>query len=351
MRIVVSCGDVNGIGLEVFLKALGHPVLQQHKGHELTLYCESDCVQLTAEKLGIELQWNKDTFSVAGLRCHVQSCDQHTRLRFGAEYADAARLAIRSLELSAAAVCSTQADAVLTLPISKHSLQRSGFAFPGQTEFFAARAAEWHSSESSDDSVPRSGADALMMLVYGAMRVALATIHVPLQSVASLLSVQLLCERVRALENSLHRDFGCEYPRIAMLALNPHAGEHGAIGMEEQDILLPALHVLQNEGVDCEGPFAADGFFAHKAYLNYDAILAMYHDQGLIPLKLLASGGGVNFSANLPLVRCSPDHGTAYAIAGQGVADETSTVHALLSAISIAEQRANYDAAKLRTNQ
>jgi 4-hydroxythreonine-4-phosphate dehydrogenase len=174
-----------------------------------------------------------------------------------------------------------------------------------------------------------------------AVRVGLATVHVPLLKVASMLNFEHIFERIHVLATTLRNDFGIANPRIAVLGVNPHAGEQGDIGTEEQSIVQPAIEHAQIQGIRAEGAFPADGFFAHGAFRSFDGILAMYHDQGLIPLKLLAGNGGVNFSAGLPIVRTSPDHGTAFAIAGQGIANESSVVDAINMACSILQHRRN----------
>jgi 4-hydroxythreonine-4-phosphate dehydrogenase len=206
-------------------------------------------------------------------------------------------------------------------------LHKAGYNVPGQTEFYGQKAGV---------------AEPLMILLAGDIRVALATIHIPLHRVSEQITEYLLLHRLRQLHYSLQNDFGCTLPRIAVLGVNPHAGEQGAIGTEEQTILQPALAQAQSEGIRAEGAFPADGFFAKKQYQKFDGILAMYHDQGLIPIKMLAEGHGVNFTAGLPFVRTSPDHGTAFDIAGTQSADPSAVVQAIHAAESIAHARTQF---------
>ena len=180
-----------------------------------------------------------------------------------------------------------------------------------------------------------------MILMNNTLRVALVTVHEPIAKVASLISKELVCERIETLDESLKKDFCIEIPRIAVLALNPHAGDNGLLGSEEQDIIIPAIQEMSQKGVKCFGPFSADGFFGSGDYSRFDAVLAMYHDQGLIPLKAMAMDEGVNFTAGLPVVRTSPDHGTAFDIAGKGIASEESFRMAVYAAIDIVRSRKN----------
>jgi 4-hydroxythreonine-4-phosphate dehydrogenase len=358
ITIIVSAGDPNGIGLEVLLKALSalHKSREQHIRERWQAVSVQVAVhpQTLAEYAAAMLFVGKtldDTFNdfavstdaqglafvLHGKRYGIVPCATYAPVQFGSSehslpHAAAGAMALESLHIAAEMVNTGAADAVVTMPVSKYALQAVGFPFPGQTEFFAYACA--HRS---------GGAEPMMILcthtLPEAVRVALATIHVPLRRVADALTAELIGARLRQLHTALKRDFACAAPRIAVLGLNPHAGEQATIGTEERDVLEPALAQARSEGLCVEGAFAADGFFAHGAYRHYDGILAMYHDQGLIPLKLLARGAGVNYSAGLPIVRTSPDHGTAFAIAGKGVANEGSTVEAFTMAVEIVQNR------------
>ena len=213
-------------------------------------------------------------------------------------------------------------DALVTAPIDKEMIQGDAFPFTGHTEFLA----------------DKLGGEPLMIMTSELMRVGLVTIHVPVAQVAERLSSALIVERIKQMNDSMKQDFGVVAPRIAVLALNPHAGDGGLLGKEEQEIIKPAIVEAYNDGVLAFGPFAADGFFAAGRFKEYDAILAMYHDQGLSPFKTLTPDG-VNFTASLSKVRTSPDHGVAYDIAGKGIAGESSMRNAIYDAIDIVRRR------------
>ncbi|MCS7170523.1 MAG: 4-hydroxythreonine-4-phosphate dehydrogenase PdxA, partial [Candidatus Kapabacteria bacterium] len=239
----------------------------------------------------------------------------------------AARLAIEALELALRLVQQGNADGIVTLPIAKQVLHQLGWRYPGQTEFLA---------HPYPDRIP------IMLFVAPSLRVALFTTHIPLRRVYSAVTSEALHSFVRHLQCGLAIDFGLERPRIALLGLNPHAGEGGVLGKEEES-LQPALERLRNEGYSIDGPFAADAFFGRRRWKEYDVIIAMYHDQGLIPFKLLAQNKGVNVTLGLPFVRTSPDHGTAYDIAGKGLAKADSMRQALLLAAELVRRRHTQD--------
>ncbi|MEM8798960.1 MAG: 4-hydroxythreonine-4-phosphate dehydrogenase PdxA [Pseudomonadota bacterium] len=233
---------------------------------------------------------------------------------------------VQSLKTAAYAARKGMVDALVTLPIAKSTAYAAGFQFPGQTEFFA-------------DACSVAAKDTVMMLASDTLRVVPVTIHVPLVDVPATLSANLIVERGLTTFRALRQDFGIENPRLVAAGLNPHAGENGAIGREEIEVIMPALETLRRQGVSIEGPFAADSLFHSDARSAYDAALCMYHDQALIPLKTLDFHGGVNITLGLPIVRTSPDHGTAFDIAGTGKADPRSSREALKMAISIANRR------------
>lgn len=320
-RLVVTCGDVNGIGIECFIKAIAHTPFQA----QLMLAVDRSTLADYVDANGLQARVEEKGLHAAGVLIPILDLDRPTPVDCGRTSATAGALSITALERAADAVVAAEADGVVTLPISKEACHLAGFSYPGQTEFFGAR---W-------------GGSPIMILAWHRVRVALATVHVPLRKVPSLLSIDHVSERIGTLHRALQRDFGIDTPRIAVLGLNPHAGENGTIGRSELDVIGPAVEharaKLDSTGID--GPIAADGFFGFGQFEDYDGILAMYHDQGLIPLKLLARGGGVNISAGLRFVRTSPDHGTAFAIAGTNAADPASTVEAIEVATAIAERR------------
>jgi len=270
-----------------------------------------------AERLGL-----RDTLSGVDVVDVVP--DDSFEIEPGQIRAGAGRLAMESVARACDLCLSGGADAMVTAPISREAVKLGGYEFPGHTEFLAERT--------------RVGRFA-MMLVSGSLRVALLTIHEPIASVAGLITNERITETLQTISDSLANDFGMAEPRIAVLGLNPHAGDGGVIGREEIDIIQPALEAAQAAGLDVSGPFAADGFFGRRGDKEFDAVLAMYHDQGLAPFKALAMGAGVNVTLGLPIVRTSPDHGTAFGIAGEGVASAASMKAAILLAADIARKR------------
>ena len=238
-----------------------------------------------------------------------------------------ARAALDALERSIDLVRSGEAGALVTAPVSKAQLYGIGFNHPGQTEFVAERCGV-------------RGEDAVMMLAGPTLRVVPMTVHVPLAEVAGLLSVDLLVAKARVTARGLTRDFGIAAPRLAFAGFNPHAGESGTIGREEIDILEPAIAQLRREGIDATGPFAADTLFHARARANYDAVLCCYHDQALVPIKTLHFDEGVNITLGLPIVRTSPDHGTAFGIAGKDLAHPGAMIAAIAMAGQAADRRA-----------
>ena len=247
----------------------------------------------------------------------------------------AGRAAFTSLERAVADLRSGKVDVLVTAPINKHNIQSETFTFPGHTEYL-------------ESLVGDNGDHALMVLCNDNMRVALATTHMPIAKVPEAITKELLTERIATFNASLRRDFGIPSPRIAVLSLNPHAGEDGLLGSEEQDIIIPAIEEMKAKKILVFGPYAADGFFGAGRFVKFDGILAMYHDQGLAPFKTIAMEDGINFTAGLPFVRTSPDHGTGYDIAGTGEASPESMRRAIYAAIDIYRNRQREDAATRR---
>ncbi len=243
---------------------------------------------------------------------------------------DAAPLVIRWIETAVSLALSGAASGVVTAPIAKAALYDAGFRHPGHTEFIGALTAD----------VPMPGARGpVMMLAARDLRVALVTVHAPLARVASLLTQARIVSVATVVAEALKRDFGVAAPRLVIAGLNPHAGEGGAIGREELEIVVPAVAALRVQGIDARGPFAADSLFHDAARASYDAAICLYHDQALIPVKMLDFWGGVNLTLGLPIVRTSPDHGTAFDIAGRGVARADSLIAAIRMAAEIAARR------------
>lgn len=325
--IAITIGDFNGIGPEVVLKSISAAHIK--KNIEPVLIGSFDILQYYVKSLKIKI----NLVSVGHLREKTKSgtipvLTVHNAtvksLQIGKTSPDAGVCAGMAIERAIKLCLDKEVDAMVTAPISKESLHSAGFNFPGQTEMLALLTRSEHVT---------------MMLISKTMRVALATVHIPLKKVSENLFIDRILEKLDTVNSSLKNDLGIAKPSIAVLGLNPHAGEHGAIGLEEKEVITPAITKAQEKGVNASGPYPADGFFASRAYKKYDAILAMYHDQGLIPLKMSGFDEGVNYSAGLKIIRTSPDHGTAFDIAGKNIANPGSMITAIQLATSIIERR------------
>ena len=327
MKIIFSCGDINGIGIEAMLKALDNFFSSSKfaKDAEFTLAIHPETLYRYAFSLKYKLKIGGDHFIFKGQKIKIIPCENNPEIKYGKITKEAGSLAAESIQIALDGIAKNEFDAFVTLPIHKESIYKTGWEFPGHTEMIADK---FHEK------------DPLMVLCTQATRVALVTIHEPIKNVPNLITSDRIYERGIKFCKSLKIDYGLKNPTIAVLGLNPHSGEGGTMGNEEETIIKPAMKRLKEAGVSAAGPFPADGFFAHGSYLRYDGILAMYHDQGLIPLKLIAMGAGVNFTAGLPIVRTSPDHGTGFDIAGKNIADERSTLSAIELAAIIAKNRA-----------
>ncbi len=311
-RIALTIGDFNGIGPEVILKNIDSAPLL--KSVQPILVGSFEIFESFARKFKTKKKLTLvESASKAAGADGIPVLNVYTgsvkNLQIGRPAPDAGICAGMAIEKSVRLCLDGEVDAMVTGPVSKQALHIAGYNFPGQTEMLAML--------SRSDRVT-------MMLLAGSFRVALVTIHIPIKTVSENIFIERIIEKLVTVENSLRIDFRIGNPSIAVLALNPHAGEHGAIGLEEIEVIEPAIVKAKQQGINVSGPFPADGFFATSAYKKYDAVLAMYHDQGLIPLKLNGFNKGVNFSAGLKIVRTSPDHGTAYDIAGKGIADPGS---------------------------
>ncbi len=323
-RIAITVGDINGIGPEVMMKALTNPGV--HERCHITVVGSRHLLAAYSHRTHCgPIEYTEEGLAAGGRIIPIVDLPSDARISLGEIDARAGRLAGDAICHAVDMTAQGGFDAVVTMPISKKALNAGGYDFPGHTELIASRI----------------GGTPLMILMTEGMRVALATVHVPIASVPSLISWTLIEERIRGLHRALRHDFGITSPRIAVLGLNPHSGEHGTIGREEAEIISPTVDRLAAEGLDVTGPLPADGFFARYMPGTYDAILAMYHDQGLIPLKMTAAGAGVNCTAGLSIVRTSPDHGTAFSIAGLGIAEEKSVLQAIEAAAAIVLQRKN----------
>ncbi len=332
LRVGITIGDSNGIGIEVALKAVCLPEMMElcipviYGSSKIVNYHRNACklpnFTINHTKSAEHIKENMPNL--------VECIDQDIKVELGHASKQAGLAAFMALEAAVRDLKSGLIDALVTAPISKENIQSEQFKFPGHTEYLESAAGD--------------GAKALMILCTESLRIALATIHMPIAQVPTALSVDGIREKLRQFNESLKRDFYVDNPRIAVLSLNPHAGENGILGNEERDIIIPALQQsLDEDGVQCFGPYAADGFFGARHYRRFDGVLAMYHDQGLAPFKTIAMDEGVNFTAGLPIVRTSPDHGIGYDIAGQGIANESSMRHAIYTAIDVCRNRVRYD--------
>ncbi len=335
-RIGLTIGDANGIGPEIIYKLLADARLLDLCTP--IVYGHADVFEALGEQAGedaISFQVARSVEHLEFKKPSLITCwDEDLPIAAGQPTKASGRAALLSLQRASADLKAGLLDAIVTAPIDKENIQAPDFAFPGHTEFLAAYF-----------GVP----DNLMLLTSETLRVAIVTGHVPLREVASRITVEAILRKAALLLDSLHLDFQIEKPRIAVLGLNPHAGDRGLLGKEEQDAIIPAIKQLKAKGHLVFGPYPADGFFASRQYEQFDAVLAMYHDQGLIPFKSLAFHDGVNFTAGLPVVRTSPDHGTAFDIAGRGIAREDSMRQALYVAIDVVRRRR--ESADLQANR
>ncbi|MBI1837578.1 MAG: 4-hydroxythreonine-4-phosphate dehydrogenase PdxA [Flavobacteriia bacterium] len=323
IRVGISIGDINGIGPEVVIKALNDsqllidctPIIYAStktisyhkkaiKQHDFMYQSCRTADEAHHKKVNVVNVWNEEIQFELGKATEIGG-----------------KFAFLSLERATKDLAEGKIDVLVTAPISKEAMKKSGFQFPGHTEFLADMA----------------GIDeALMMMVSETLRVALVTTHIPINEVSTALTIDKIYRKILEVEKSLKNDFGIQRPKIAVLGLNPHAGENGKMGTEDLEIIVPAITKAKEENkVIAVGPFPADGFFGSAAMGQYDAVLAMYHDQGLIPFKTIAFENGVNFTAGLPVVRTSPDHGTAFDIVGQNIASPQSMRSAIYLAIDI----------------
>jgi len=327
--IGISVGDLNGVGPEVIIKTFSDTRMMEQC---TPVIFASTRLMNTVRKDILEMPFTFTTikdFAQLDIRAaNVFACwEDEVSLQPGVLTDTGGKYAVRSLMVAAQCLKDGQIDALVTAPIHKSNTRLPDFPYTGHTpflkEFFGAK-------------------DALMLLVSHELRVALVTEHVAIEKVAGLISKELILSKIGLLRESLIKDFGISKPRIAVLGLNPHAGDEGYIGKEEVDIIRPLVEQLQTSGQLVYGPFSADAFFARRSYTQFDAVLAMYHDQGLIPFKTLAGGEGVNFTAGLPVVRTSPDHGTAFDIAGKDQADPSSFREAVFEAMDLLASRKSH---------
>lgn len=333
IKIGITQGDVNGIGYEVILKAFEDPTMLEL----CTPIVYGSPKIMTYHRKALEMETsftiiNSAAEAVQGRLNVVNCCDDEVKVELGKPSKESGKAAFDALEKAMAEYKEGLFDVLVTAPIHKQMIQSENFTFPGHTEYIEQCAGE--------------GAKALMILTNETLRVALVTGHIPVAQIAPTLTQELIVEKLTIFSAALKTDFGIGAPRIAVLALNPHASDGGLIGTEEETILTPAIKTAREQGIICYGPYPADGFMGSGAFSHFDGVLAMYHDQGLIPFKTLAMENGVNYTAGLPIIRTSPDHGTAFDIAGKNQASADSFRQAIYMGIDIYRNRKNDTEAK-----
>ena len=330
IRVGITHGDINGIGYEVILKTFSDQRMTElcvpiiYGSSKVAAY-HRKALDLPAVNINVVSRAEE-----AGLnRVNIINCvEDDIKVELTQSTPVAGRAAYKALEAAVADLKSGSIDVLVTAPINKHNIQNAQFHFPGHTEYL--------------EQTLGDGQKALMILMTDTLRVALVTGHIPVSQVPSQITVENIVTKLQVFNQSLKQDFTIIKPRIAVLALNPHAGDNGVIGNEEAEIIKPAMEEAERLGVMSFGPFPADGFFGSKMYEDFDGVLAMYHDQGLAPFKALAMDEGVNYTAGLPFVRTSPAHGTAYNIAGQNLASESSFRQAVYTALDVYRSRQSY---------
>jgi len=328
----ITHGDLNGIGYEVILKTFADerltdfctPILY---GSQKSAMYHQKVMNLPPVIFKII---NKPEEAADGKINLINCVDDNLKIDFGCFSSEAGKAAFKALQIATADLKRGAIHTLLTAPINKHNIHSEEFQFPGHTEYLEKVFA--------DEGEQKS----IMIMTSESLRIALLTTHIPISEVKTQLTLETIVQKLSLFNTSLIQDFGVIKPCIAVLSLNPHAGDHGVLGNEEETIIIPAITEAEKQGIAAFGPYPADGFFGSQSFRKFDGILAMYHDQGLIPFKLLAMENGVNFTAGLSIVRTSPSHGTAYDIAGKNIASEMSFRSALYAAIDIYRKRKSY---------
>jgi 4-hydroxythreonine-4-phosphate dehydrogenase len=326
IKVGISIGDVNGIGLEIIIKTLADSKIYDYCTP--IVYGHTKVASFHRRATGVsELNFHviNDPSQVQHKKPNMINCwEEDVKIEPGVVSEAGGKYAFKSLERAVFDLKEGYIDALVTAPINKDNIQSDLFKFPGHTEYLQER---------------DGAAESLMFLVSDTLRVGVVTGHIPISKVSESITGDKIVAKLKLMNHSLQNDFWIRKPKIAVLGLNPHASDNGLIGNEEKDTIIPAIEEARNNDILAFGPYSADGFFANGTYLQFDAVLAMYHDQGLIPFKQIAFETGVNFTAGLNFVRTSPDHGTAYDIAGKNLASEISFREALFTAIHIVKHR------------
>ena len=323
----ISIGDLNGIGGEIILKTFEDDRMLDFCTP--VIFASTKAVTFLKNHLEFEIKFNgiNDLNQTVKGKINVLNVwKDNVDIKFGEEDFNIGSLAIKSFESAVKALKQDKIDALVTAPINKHNIQSEEFKFPGHTDYL--------NQELQGDS--------LMLMVSDGLRVGLLTDHVPVKNVSEKITEKLIITKIDTVYRSLQQDFKIRRPKIAVLGINPHTGDNGVIGKEDDELMKPTLQKIRDTGKLVYGPYAADSFFGSDNYKQFDAIIASYHDQGLIPFKTLSFGHGVNFTAGLDKIRTSPDHGTAFDIAGKGIASETSFKEAVFLAIQVFKNRTEF---------
>jgi 4-hydroxythreonine-4-phosphate dehydrogenase len=329
IRIGITHGDINGIGYEVIMKALSD--VRVTEGKTIIVYGSPKAAGFHKKSLDLPT-FNFNLINSAEeanpKRPNIINCvDAEIRVDAGNSTIEAGKASYEALKVAVADLKSNKIDVIVTAPINKKNIHEAGFDFPGHTEFFA-----------SEFQSPNH----VMLLMNDMMKIGVVAGHIPVSEISKYITKARILEKLDVLHNSMISDFGIRKPRIAVLGLNPHAGDEGLLGKEEEEIIIPAIKEARDKGIMALGPYAADGFFGSGEFSKFDVILGMYHDQALAPFKALAFDTAVNVTVGLPIVRVSPGHGTAYNLVGQNVASELSMIQAIFTACDIFESRTNY---------
>ncbi|MGP1991824.1 4-hydroxythreonine-4-phosphate dehydrogenase PdxA [Zobellia laminariae] len=327
IKLGISIGDLNGIGCEVVLKTFEDARMLDFCTP--VIFASNKTISFQKKELNLDINYHgiaDASKAVDGKINVVNVWKEIPKINFGEATKEGGKYAIQSLRAAVDALKNDTIDTLVTAPINKNNIQAEDFKFPGHTDFLA--------QELEGES--------LMFMVTDELKVGLLTDHVAVKDISAAINAILIRDKVRTIEKSLQMDFGIRAPKVAMLGINPHSGDNGIIGKEDDEVLKPVIKEMSDAGHLVFGPYSADSFFGSDAYKNFDAILAAYHDQGLIPFKTLSFGKGVNFTAGLSKVRTSPDHGTAYEIAGKGKADPSSFKEAVFTALQIFKNRKEY---------
>ena len=327
IKLGISIGDLNGIGSEIVLKTFDDTRMLDFCTP--IIFASSKIINFLKKHYGISLNFqgiDHPSKAVDGKINVMNVWKDNVNIKFGEEDPEVGDLAFRSLEAATSALKNDEIDVLVTAPINKATIQSEKFKFPGHTDYLAQEL----------------GGESLMFMITDNLKIGLLTDHVALKDIASVITPELIEKKINIISNTLKQDFRVQKPKIAILGINPHSGDNGVIGKEDEETLKPTIQKLRDKGHLVFGPYSADSFFGSKNYKNFDAVVASYHDQGLIPFKTLSFGNGVNFTAGLKKVRTSPDHGTAFEIAGKNEANINSFKEAVFKGIEIYKAREEY---------